>query len=61
MRNCALGRVIQYAAAYPLKHYRLWNTWSPGPGFAKGFAEAFAVLARRSFSGGGKPGEDGGV
>jgi hypothetical protein len=28
-------RGIQYAAAYPLKHYCLWNNGSPCPGFAK--------------------------
>jgi len=31
---------IQYAAAYRFNHWRLWNTGSPGPGYAKGFAEA---------------------
>ena len=30
VRNCALVRVIQYAAASRLKHWRLWNTGSPG-------------------------------
>jgi hypothetical protein len=53
VRNCALVRVIQYAAASRLKHWRLWNTGSPGPGYAKA-----TPLARRSFSEGGKPGED---
>jgi hypothetical protein len=24
-----MDRAIQYAAAYPLKHNRLWNTGSP--------------------------------
>jgi hypothetical protein len=30
VRNCALERGIQYAAAYRLTHKRLWNTGSPG-------------------------------
>jgi len=30
-----LERGIQYAAAYRLKHNRLWNTRSPGPVYAK--------------------------
>jgi hypothetical protein len=52
-----LDRGIQYAAAHRLNHKRLWNTGSPGPGSAKGFA-GLSVLGRRSFSEVGKPGDD---
>ncbi|MFK4650761.1 hypothetical protein ABIF97_000695 [Bradyrhizobium japonicum] len=38
-----LDRGIQYAAASRLNHGRLWNTGSPGPGFAKSFAGLFGV------------------
>jgi hypothetical protein len=38
--------------------WRLWNTGSSGPAFAKGFGEATSSRARRSFSEGGKPGDD---
>jgi hypothetical protein len=52
-----LDRGIQYAAAYPLKHIRLWNTGSPDPGFDKGYA-GLTVLGRRSVSEDGKSGDD---
>ena len=44
----------QYAAAYQFNHWLLWDTGSLGPGLAK----ALLVLARRSSSDGGKPGDD---
>jgi hypothetical protein len=50
-------RVIQYAEASRLNHRRLWNTGSPGPGYAKA-SPGFPVVGRRSFSEGGKPGDD---
>ena len=40
------------------KHDRLWNAGSPGPAYAEGFSGAIISRARRSFSEGGKPGED---
>jgi hypothetical protein len=51
-------RAIQYAAGHRLKRCCLWDTGSPGPAFAKGFGEATSSRARRSFSEGGKPGDD---
>ena len=56
--HCRRKRAIQYAAASRLKHCRLWNTGSPGPACAKGFGGATISRARRSFSEGGKPGDD---
>jgi hypothetical protein len=52
-----LLRGIQYAAASRLNHWRLWNTGSPGPGFAKALpcwrAEALAKAASRAMTTGG--------
>jgi hypothetical protein len=51
-------------AGYPVRrsfsiHYRrLWNTGSPGPVCAKASTGHAISLARRSFSEGGKPGDD---
>jgi hypothetical protein len=49
---------IQCAAGFSIHHSRLWNTGSPGPVYAKA-STGHVSLARRSFSEGGKPGDDG--
>jgi hypothetical protein len=48
---------IQYAACR-FDHCCLWNTGSPGPVCAKASTGHAIFLARRSFSEGGKPGDD---
>src|SRR5215475_2425343 len=54
-----LRRGIQYSAASRFKHYGLWNDRPVRLG--QGFDEATNSKARRSFSEGGKPGDDDGV
>src|SRR5258705_3929017 len=51
---------IQYAAASRLNHRCRWNTGSPGPVSAKASPGPTDALGPRSFSEGGKPGDDGG-
>jgi hypothetical protein len=60
-RECgviSLSRFKNSAVRPRLKHCGLWNTGSPGPAYAKAPAWPRTRQARRSFSEGGKPGDD---
>ena len=56
-RHSPRKRGVWYAAASRSGLCRLWNTGSSGPVYAK-VSPGFPVLARRSFSEGGKPDDD---